>query len=141
MTRILLFDVDQTLLVSGGAGRRAMDRAVEDLFGVPNAFRGTRPAGKTDPAIFREMLERAAVAVEDWDQAIEGIGARYLQHLAEEVPRSPRARLMPGVVPLLESLRIAGAVMVNLVLRDESAAVAMQVQEGGIHCHHKLRGI
>src|SRR4030042_1465213 len=52
--RVLLFDVDHTLLSAGGAGFRAMDRAFVELYGVENATRGIAPDGKTDPMLFGE---------------------------------------------------------------------------------------
>ena len=131
--RLLLFDVDQTLLVSGGAGRRAMDRAVEELYGVPDAFRGTRPAGKTDPAIFREMLDRAGVEVDDWNEAVRTIGDRYLQHLAEEVPRSTGARLMPGVEPLLRALHGRDDVALGLLTGNLEGGARLKLSRFGLN--------
>ena len=48
-TTLLLFDIDGTLLVSGGAGKRALNRAIEALFGAAGAFDGVPVAGRTDP--------------------------------------------------------------------------------------------
>ena len=47
--RLLLFDIDGTLLLSGGAGTRALNRAFLELFGRPNAFDQIPVAGRTDP--------------------------------------------------------------------------------------------
>ena len=52
MTKVILFDIDGTLVLTGGAGQRAMARAFEDLFSVPNAFQhidDARPDGLVDP--------------------------------------------------------------------------------------------
>lgn len=131
--RLLLFDVDQTLLVSGGAGRRAMDRAIEELYGVENAFSGTQPAGKTDPVIFREMLDRAGVAVDDWEGATTAIAERYLEHLAREVPPSPRARLMPGVVELLETLHGRRDVALGLLTGNLEGGARLKLGRFGLN--------
>ena len=56
MTKIILFDIDGTLVLTGGAGGRAMSRAFEDLFGIADAFRGIPMAGRTDPAILSDAL-------------------------------------------------------------------------------------
>ena len=44
---LLLFDIDGTLLLTSGAGMRGMTRAFEETFGVPRAFEGVAPAGRT----------------------------------------------------------------------------------------------
>src|SRR5262245_18242221 len=54
--KLLLFDIDQTLINTGGAGLRALDRACEKLLSLRNAMGGISPHGKTDPAIAREIL-------------------------------------------------------------------------------------
>src|SRR5262245_47568227 len=54
--KVLLFDIDQTLINTGGAGLRALDRACRKLFGLNDAMQGISPHGKTDPAIAREIL-------------------------------------------------------------------------------------
>ena len=61
--KLLLFDVDLTLVSTGGAGLRALDRAFEEILGIPGAIEGVRPHGKTDPAIVRDsvIIRRAAL--------------------------------------------------------------------------------
>ena len=54
--KILLFDLDWTLISTGGAGVRALDIAFEKLFSFPQAMKNISPDGKTDPAICREMF-------------------------------------------------------------------------------------
>ena len=58
MSKILLFDIDGTLLYTGGAGRIALELAVEELFGVPQCWGNLRPDGKTDPVIIEEIVQR-----------------------------------------------------------------------------------
>ena len=56
MTKIFLFDIDNTLLNSGGAGGRAMNLAFRDLFGVEDGFEGVEFSGRTDSSIFHDGL-------------------------------------------------------------------------------------
>src|SRR4051812_10962175 len=51
---LLLFDIDGTLVLTGGAGGRAMTRAFEEVFGVADAFRGVPMAGRTDAWILAD---------------------------------------------------------------------------------------
>jgi phosphoglycolate phosphatase-like HAD superfamily hydrolase len=106
--KVLLFDIDATLLKTGQAGLRALDRAFERLYGVAKATSGIHPAGKTDPLIIREMVEKSLPGL-DPDPEIPRVAALYVEYLAEEVEASAGFHVMPGVPELLEALsRIAG---------------------------------
>jgi phosphoglycolate phosphatase len=98
---VLLFDIDGTLVLTGGAGGRAMTRAFEDLYGVRNAFNGVPFNGRTDAWI----LSRAAAAHGIGEDALTRFKPLYLEYLAEELHRpGPRKGVMPGVGPLLDEL-------------------------------------
>jgi phosphoglycolate phosphatase len=98
---VLLFDIDGTLVLTGGAGGRAMTRAFEELYGVGNAFEGVPFNGRTDAWI----LSRAAAAHGIDDEAIARFKPLYLDYLAEELHRpGPRKGVMPGIGPLLDEL-------------------------------------
>ncbi len=100
--RLLLFDLDGTLILSGGAGSRAMDRAFEELFGVQNAARHVIPDGKTDLQILREIYWKTLGV--DADPHLPALREAYLRYLAEEVPKSPGYRVLPGVRKTLHEL-------------------------------------
>jgi phosphoglycolate phosphatase-like HAD superfamily hydrolase len=98
---VLLFDIDGTLVLTGGAGGRAMTRAFEELYGVGNAFEGVPFNGRTDAWI----LSRAAAAHGIDTEAIARFKPLYLDYLAEELHRpGPRKGVMPGVGRLLDEL-------------------------------------
>jgi len=101
--KLILFDIDETLLYSGGAGRRAMTRSFAEIFGVDDGFKGMSMSGKTDPAILREALGNWGII---WDEdKVEAFKQRYFELLTEEIERpNPDKRLMPGVRELLERL-------------------------------------
>jgi phosphoglycolate phosphatase-like HAD superfamily hydrolase len=103
MKRLFLFDLDGTLVSTGGAGLRALSRAFQQLYGVPDAMSRVNPSGKTDPAIFREMVRSFL------DRDLEpGEGARlgntYLEFLEEEVARPGAKGPLAGVTALVEHL-------------------------------------
>ena len=58
--QLVLFDIDGTLVVTGGAGQRAMNRAFADVFGIPDAFKHVELAGRTDTSILGDAFERSA---------------------------------------------------------------------------------
>jgi phosphoglycolate phosphatase-like HAD superfamily hydrolase len=92
--KLLLFDVDGTLVLTGGAGMRGMTRAFESVFGVPDALKDVPVAGRTDPAILADMMTRAGITAGD------GVRARfidcYLPILAEEMERPVPDTLHPS---------------------------------------------
>jgi phosphoglycolate phosphatase len=112
--KLLLFDIDQTLINTGGAGLRALDRACRKLFGLPNAMEGISPHGKTDPAIAREILRVKLRSESPAVQEIALILEEYVGFLKEEVHTSPTYRVLPGIVPLLNELAARTDVIVGL---------------------------
>ncbi len=102
---LILFDIDGTLMDSGRAGTRALDRSFSDLFGLTDAFEGIEMAGKTDVQIIRECLRYHGLS--DGDGLVEEVVQRYAELLAEEI-ENPRRKVMAGVVELLDSLEAEG---------------------------------
>lgn len=103
--KVLLFDIDGTLMLSGGAGRRAIDRAFFELYGVRNAFEGIVPDGNTDPNIFNEIIANHRLEFRNESVGFAELTERYAHHLKDEMRLSEQAFLMPGVAPLLEHLQ------------------------------------
>ena len=102
-THVILFDIDGTLVLTGGAGQRAMARAFEDLFSVPNAFHDIPMPGRTDSWILSDAVSAHGVpsAAADLDRFRDV----YLAHLRQEIEQpGPRKGVMPGVRPLLDVL-------------------------------------
>jgi phosphoglycolate phosphatase len=103
ISKVLLFDLDWTLIYTGGAGVRALNHAFEKLFKIPQAMKKVSPDGKTDPAICREMI-RVHLSREPQPGEIEALCRGYLDRLAEEIPQGPGYRILPGIPELLEAL-------------------------------------
>lgn len=102
--RLLLFDIDGTLLLSGGAGGRAMTRAFAETFGHPEAFAGVSMAGRTDGFLLDTALARTGMTASE--AARDRFRTLYLTHLAHELeqPGTGRHGLLPGVDTLLAEL-------------------------------------
>jgi phosphoglycolate phosphatase-like HAD superfamily hydrolase len=111
--KVLLFDLDWTLIYTGGAGVRALDHAFEKLFGIPQAMKKVTPDGKTDPAICREMI-RVHLNREPQGAEINSLCQGYLDRLAEEVPQGPGYRVLPGIPELLQALSETPSVLMGL---------------------------
>lgn len=103
-TRLLLFDIDGTLVLTGGAGKRAMERAFAEEIGVEDAFAGVSMAGRTDRWLAEQALARHGLAATP--ARLAAFRARYLSRLEETVgePGHGRRGVMPGVTSLLDAL-------------------------------------
>ena len=109
--KLLLFDVDGTLLHSGGAGRRGLTQAFEELFGVPDAFDQVAMSGRTDPLVLDDALRLARLTARTCTR--DRFFHRYLEILAQEVLQpGKRKGVMPGVRSLLD--RLTGDVLSQL---------------------------
>jgi len=104
---ILLFDIDGTLITSGGAGRRAMERAFEERHGDREACR-FRYDGMTDLQIARRTL--VSLGVEPTRDAMDECIRLYLRFLVEEIERTDHAlyRLHEGIKAALTAARSRG---------------------------------
>lgn len=130
-TRAVLFDIDGTLLVTGGAGGVAWQRAFEELYGVDADIAEHTDAGMTDPEIaaivFREVVGRKG-SPEERSRAISA----YLKHLPDAVAGSDGYRLMPGVERLLDEL-IDRGLLLGLVTGNIEAAAHIKLARGHLN--------
>lgn len=108
MKKLILFDIDGTLVHTGGAGALSMNKAFLERFGIQDAFENILMAGKTDRQIMREGLISRSLPYMDGnvDLLVKG----YLQNLRVEINNS-RRKLKPGIIELLNVLREKGAVL------------------------------
>lgn len=125
MVSLLLFDVDGTLIHTGGAGIRAFQRTFSELFRVQVPTDGIRFHGRTDLEILEDIFV-AGLARSPRPEEVQAICRRYLGYLHDEVPQSPGYRIMPGLPHLLEVL--AGRDEVRLGLATGNLEVAARIK-------------
>jgi phosphoglycolate phosphatase-like HAD superfamily hydrolase len=145
---VLLFDIDGTLVTTGGVGRRALELAFETSHGRRDACAGFRFDGMTDRAIVRgglEALGRAATP-----EAIDAVLATYLQLLAEEVAAASAAtyRLHAGMLETLDAAAARPAFAIGLGtgnvregarIKLERVGIYRRFAFGGFGCDHEDR--
>ncbi len=103
MPHLLLFDIDGTLVLTGGAGSRAMARAFRDLFRVDDAFRGIQMPGRMDPDIVADAAARAGLVIDNG--LVTRFRLRYAECLRAAMDEpGPRKGVLPGVRRLLAAL-------------------------------------
>jgi len=102
MVRLVLFDIDGTLIHSGGAGEKAFGRVCEMEFKVPNGTEGLRFAGRTDPSIVRDFFMRNGIEPSDKNfQRFFNCYVFLLDHLLSQTA----GRVLPGVPELISAMR------------------------------------
>ncbi len=110
---VVLFDIDETLVHTGGSGARSWKAAFEKLYGIPADIGEHSSAGETDPqvamATFRAVLHRDPDADE-----LGRLYAQYLLHLADDIRVSEGYRVLPGAESLIMSL-LEGGIGLGLV--------------------------
>ena len=134
--KLVLFDIDGTILWTDGAGRRAIRRAMVDEVGTAGPIDGYRLDGKTDPQIVRELLELAKHPKASDERTILAVCDRYVTLLAEEL-ESPdrRTRLFDGVSELLAALtphEAAGRALVGLLTGNLERGAALKLRSAGL---------
>ena len=102
--KLILWDIDGTLIVSHGAGFRAMERALTKRFGLKCDMRQIDWAGRTDSWIAGEVLR--IVGLPDTPQNTHDYLEAYLEILPMELQQGPPGRVLPGIFELLETLRL-----------------------------------
>jgi phosphoglycolate phosphatase-like HAD superfamily hydrolase len=102
MIRLVLFDIDGTLLLTGGAGEKAFAKVCETVFGIPEGTRGLTFAGRTDRSIVRDFFRAHGIAAHEQNfREFFDAYIFWLDHLLYQCV----GRVLPGVLELLAALR------------------------------------
>jgi phosphoglycolate phosphatase-like HAD superfamily hydrolase len=133
---VCLFDIDGTLLASGGAGKAALELAFTEEFGV--ALRIQIPySGRTDRAIARDLLRLHDV--DDTPQNWQKLQAGYLARLPDSLNRH-HGRVLPGILQLLQTLRARADVAIGLLTGNVRAGARVKLGHYGLFEHFAFGG-
>lgn len=130
--KLVLFDIDGTLLWTDGAGRRAIHRALDEVFGA------TGPKdywfdGKTDPQIVRELMRHAGHADDRIDRDMWPLLDRYVECLQVELKAPGHvARPLPGVPELLDALERRSDVVLGLLTGNIEPGARAKLEAVGL---------
>jgi phosphoglycolate phosphatase-like HAD superfamily hydrolase len=130
MRRIVLFDIDGTLLW-GGPAKHAFVDAMKETYGTPGDFERVSFAGKTDPQIARELLLAVGLHHDEIDEGLADLWSRYLTHLEDRLPDDP-VQVLPGVPELLDTLGHLEDIGIGLLTGNIAGGARLKLASGGL---------
>lgn len=136
--RAVLFDVDGTLISTGGAGARSWRHAFEELHGIPADIGKFTDAGMTDPVVAR-LTFRAAVGHDPSPTELATVMAAYLDRLPHEVEHSPGYRVLDGAEELLRRLG-RGGILLGITSGAVEAAAHIKLARAGLNRYFPFGG-
>jgi phosphoglycolate phosphatase-like HAD superfamily hydrolase len=107
---VVLFDVDETLVHTGGSGARSWKAAFEKLHGIPADIGAHSSAGETDPQVARATF-KAVIGHDPTDAELDQLYVQYLRHLADDILVSEGYRMLPGADRCLSNLGEDGVLL------------------------------
>lgn len=125
--RLYLFDIDGTLLNTGGAGGKAMRAAFDALWAKSTGFMNVEFSGRTDYAIFRQATRQAGIANDNFEDELARFRRAYYRRLPASLVAN-EGRVLPGVVDILDQLAA-----------DENATLALGTGNFRSGAGYKLR--
>jgi phosphoglycolate phosphatase-like HAD superfamily hydrolase len=136
--KLVLFDIDGTLMDSGGAGTRSLENAFRDVFSFEGATYGVSMAGKTDIQIVREILVKHGLPNENG--TVQSLIDAYVKNLGKEINNREK-RLKPGVNDILKSLRSMAGVHVGLLTGNVEKGAEIKLGAFGLFGYFSLGGL
>ncbi|HLB55490.1 MAG TPA: HAD family hydrolase [Gemmatimonadales bacterium] len=131
--KLVLFDIDGTILLSAGAGRRSILAAVAGQVEFPDRLGTIRFDGKTDPQIVVELLAGAGLPDPAQAERVAAVLDRYVAHLEQDLAvHGHLSRLMPGIPALLDALEADGGVLLGLLTGNVMTGARLKLRAAGL---------
>jgi phosphoglycolate phosphatase-like HAD superfamily hydrolase len=138
MKTAVLFDIDGTLITTGGAGAVAWRLAFEELYGIPADIGAFSDAGMTDPEVGRKTFT-SVVGHVPADAELDAVMAARLRYLPQAVEDSVGYRVLAGVVELLPRLA-AGGHLLGLTTGGVEPAARIKLSRAGLNDYFGFGG-
>jgi phosphoglycolate phosphatase len=134
---ICLFDIDGTLIASGGAGKAALEAALAEDFGIPRLIDKLELSGRTDCAIIRDLFRLHVI--EDTPENWQRLLSSYLRHLPGCLA-SHSGRILPGIAELLACLAGRDDVALGLLTGNIRAGARVKLGHFGLFDYFPFGG-
>jgi phosphoglycolate phosphatase len=127
--RLLLFDIDGTLIHSAGAGIQALRVALKERFGIEDDLSNIEIAGMTDSGIVMSILKKHKIP--GTNENVTAFLDSYVHLLSFELPRR-KGKLLPGVLQLLEKLKMRKHLVLALLTGNVSRGARLKLEHYGV---------
>lgn len=129
--KLLLFDIDGTLIHANGAGKRMLAAALQEVFGTTGPLDSYDFSGKTDARIVTELMAAAAIPASEIAAQLPMVFERMTHYAAAAFPRD-NIQPCPGVLSLLEALQPRSDVLLGLLTGNIKATATLKLAAAGI---------
>ena len=137
MRRLILFDIDGTLLSLRGAGKGSFRRGLEEVYGTAGPIEHWDFGGKTDRLLCRELLGAAGLPAHEIEAGADEAIARYLGYLEAALTSSP-IHVHPGIVELLDILADDSRITLGLLTGNVAAGARIKLKAVGLDGYFRL---
>jgi phosphoglycolate phosphatase len=132
-SKLVLFDIDGTILYTGGAGRRAIQRTLLEIFGCTGPIKGFPFSGKTDPQIIMELMTLAGHSPSRIEKKMDRFWDVYVEHLKEEMARAHGLKVYPGVVEVIQELQSRDGTLLGLLTGNIQRGARLKLEPVGLN--------
>jgi phosphoglycolate phosphatase-like HAD superfamily hydrolase len=130
--RLVLFDIDGTLISSKGVGRRAIARALRQVYGTCGGLEAYDLRGRTDLRIVTDVLAAAGVSAAAIESGLETCFAVYARELGELIGTGECVQLLPGMEAVIRGLRTRDDVVLGLLTGNIAAGAELKLRPTGL---------
>lgn len=130
--RLVLFDIDGTLLLTGGIGQRSARASLEWVFGTAGRLDEFYPGGRTIEAIFRDTLLDAGISMEDYSLGREKLYSYFLEEFIDRMGKDQhKIRALPGTLALVQALAERDDVILGLTTGNHERTARYKLSAAG----------
>ena len=130
--RLVLFDIDGTLISSRGVGRRAFASALRAVYGTAGALDAYDTRGKTDPRIVMDVLQAVGLAGADIEAGLEACLAAYARELEDAIGTGECVQVLPGMEAVVRRLGAQRDIVVGLLTGNIARGAELKLRPTGL---------
>ena len=140
--RLILFDVDQTLVSLSGSSAKALNSAFEEVHGIPDVFRGMTFAGGLDLPLMKEMYRKWQLITQESEDMpdLSDVKSTYFDHLANVLDSWTSGHICPGVSTLISSLASEPSVQLGLQTGNFRESAFIKLRKFGLNSYFEDGG-
>ncbi|MBC7997795.1 MAG: HAD hydrolase-like protein [Leptolyngbya sp.] len=136
--KLVLFDIDETMISSDGAGRRAIGDTLKDMYGISPDALNLSMSGKTDPQILTEILTASGFSDQDIRKDLSALIEAYLIHLDREIKETEHYIVHDGVREILAALAAVEGAYLGLLTGNVERGARMKLARFDLNSHFPL---